>query len=594
MIRRLGVASVAALLVVSAVSATASADLSDEFTPGSCITQAVQTTPFVDVEPNRFYTNPVGWAFLNGITVGTDDTHFSPDASVTRAQFATFLHRMLCEPATTESAPFDDLVDGAFYRAAVDWLWENGYTTGKPGNVYDPDGFLTRGELAAFLFRLVGEPAGAPENPFDDVDRERFFALPIDWLYAREITTGTSPTEFSPDDLVTRAQAVTFLYRLNIGAAGLIDPSELDLGFSTVASGLESTTDAAVHPIDGSIYITGQEGLLWRVPADGSGSPDWDAGPAQVLVIDDDDIISGGEQGLLGVAISPDGSRIYLSLTAPSTAAGLDCRNSAFANDSVIWEYDLVAGSPSGAAREVIRVPQFSTNHNGGHIAFGPDGHLYATFGDGGGGGDPCENGQDTSTLLGAILRITPDGAGGYSVPADNPFVGASGADEIYLYGVRNPWKFSFDTFTGDLWVADVGQDEREELNRLEADLGRGLGANLGWNTFEGSLRFDGSDPDIPGHVGPVYEYQTNGGEGGSVTGGFVYRGTDIVGLDGTYLWSDWANPELRGWNEMWGGPISFGVDAPGAIVVSFVQDLDGEVYAISLTGVISKVVVAS
>ena len=577
MIRRLGVASVAALLIVSAVVGTASADLSDEFTPGACIVPAVQTTSFVDVGPNQFFTNSVGWAFLNEITLGTDASRFSPDAPVTRAQFATFLYRLLCEPATSEAAPFGDLEAGAFYRAAIDWLWENGFTTGKSGNVYDPNGFLTRGELAAFLFRLVGEPAGAPVNPFSDVPRDQFYARPIDWLFARQITTGTSATEFSPDGLVTRAQAVTFLYRLTIGSAGLVDPTELDLGFETVATGLASPTAAAVHPLDGSIYIAQQRGTVVRVPGDGSGSPNWGAGASEVLDIDAS-VLSGGERGLLGVAVSPDGTHLYVSFTDNG-------------GDSVIWEYDLVAGSPSGAPRLVIEVDQPSSNHNGGHIAFGPDGHLYATFGDGGGGGDPFENGQNTSTLLGSILRITPTGAGGYSIPADNPFVGAAGADEIFLFGVRNPWKFSFDTFTGDLWVADVGQNAREELNRLEAALGGGNGANLGWNTYEGSLRFDGSDPDITGHVGPVYEYETGGPEGRSVTGGFVYRGAGIVGLDGTYLWADFVDPELRGWNETWGGPISYGVAVPGGSVSAFVQDLDGEVYAISLGGSVSQVV---
>ena len=577
MIRRLGVASVAALMVVSAVAATAAADLSDEFEPGSCITQAVQTTPFVDVAPGRFFTNPVGWAFRNGITTGTSDTQFSPDAQVTRAQFATFLHRMLCEPEATAAAPFSDLVDGAFYRGAVDWLFENELTTGKPGNVYDPNGFLTRGELAAFLFRVVGEPAGSSPNPFGDVDRSRFFAAPIDWLFAREITTGTSPTEFSPDGLVTRAEAVTFLYRLNIGAAGLIDPSELSLDLVTVADGLSSPTDAAVHPVDGSIYITEQGRTVVRVPGDGSGAPDWGAGATEVLDIDGS-VRSGGEQGLLGVAVGPDGSDLYVSFTDNG-------------GDSVIWGYDLVGGVPSGERRVVIEVPQESSNHNGGHLAFGPDGHLYATFGDGGGAGDPDEHGQDTSTLLGAILRIAPTSTGGYTIPVDNPFVGAPGADEIFLFGVRNPWKFSFDTFTGDLWVADVGQGAREELNRLEAALGGGNGANLGWNTYEGTLRFDTGDPDIPGRVGPVYEYQTGGPEGRSVTGGFVYRGSEIAGLDGTYLWSDFVTPELRGWNELWGGAISYGVNVPGGSVVSFVQDLDGEIYAMSQNGLISKVV---
>ncbi|MEM9518795.1 MAG: PQQ-dependent sugar dehydrogenase [Actinomycetota bacterium] len=577
MFRRLGVALLTTVVAVPVAVSTASAELPAEFAPGSCIEQSVQTTPFVDVGPGQFFTNSVGWAFRNGITQGTDDTHFSPDALVTRAQFATFLHRMLCEPAAGSSAPFADVPDGSFFAAAVDWLWDNGYTQGRSPDRYDPDGFLTRGELAAFLYRLVDEPVGAPANPFGDVARNAFFTAPIDWLFDREITSGTSPTEFSPNGLVTRAQAVTFLYRLNIGAAGLVDPTELTLGFSTVLTGLSSPTAAALHPSDGSVYIAEQLGVVKRVPGDGAGAPNWAAGATTVLDIDAS-VRSGGERGLLGVAVSPDGARLYVSFTDNL-------------GDSVIWEYDLVAGVPSGPPRVVIQVNQPASNHNGGNIAFGPDGHLYATFGDGGGAGDPSEHGQNTSTILGSVIRIAPTGSGGYTIPSDNPFVGGGGAAEIFLHGVRNPWKFSFDSFTGDLWVADVGQNAREELNRLEAHLGGGNGANLGWNTYEGTIRFDTSDPEIADHVGPIYEYQTGGPEGRSVTGGYVYRGDDISGLDGTYLWADYLTPELRGWNQAFGGPISYGVDVPGGLVSSFFQDANGEVYAVSLSGSISQVV---
>ncbi len=578
MIRRLGVATVAALFAAVLAAGSASADLSDEYTPGSCITNAVQTTPFVDVAPGRFYTNAVGWAYLNGITTGTDATHFSPDANVTRAQFATFLYRMLCEPDADSAAPFDDLVDGAFYRAAVDWLWDAGFTTGKPGNIYDPNGLLTRGELAAFLFRLVGEPTGAAANPFVDVDRARFFAEPIDWLFAREITTGTSPTMFSPDGLVTRAQAVTFLYRLNIGAAGLIDPAMLDLGFETVLTGLSQPLGAASHP-DGGVFVIEKGGTVLYVAPGGDGSPNWAGGAAELFTVS---VSGGSEQGLLGVAVSPDGAFLYLSFTNGS-------------GDSVVWEYDLVDAAVVGDPREVLSVDQPAGNHNGGHITFGPDGYLYASFGDGGGSCDSARpggqgHGQDGGTLLGSVLRIDPRSGSTYTTPGDNPGFGAA---ENWLIGVRNPWRFSFDSATGDLWIGDVGQNQREEITRLRATDGRdaGRGDNLGWPAYEGTLRTCGF-PDVAGTVAPTHEYETNT-FGRSVTGGVVYRGTEIVGLDGTYLYGDFYEDDLRAFNDTFGsGPFGYDTTIPGGGNAMFFEDVDGEVYTISLfSGLIAKLV---
>ena len=557
----------------------AAADLVDEYQPGPCITNAIVSTPFVDVAQSRFFTNAVGWAYLNEVTRGTDATHFSPDDPVTRGQFAALLHRMMCEPAPGRVAPFGDLRAGAFYRVAVDWLWDESLTTGKTSSTYGPDDSLTRGELATFLHRLVGEPTGAPASGFLDVDPEAFFADAIDWLLWRELTTGTTATTYSPNRTITRAEVVTFLYRLNIASTGLIDPADLKLGFSTVASGFTRPVAATIDPTDGSVYVVQQEGQVLRIPPKGDGTPDWAIGATVVLDISGLVNSDENEQGLLGVAVSPDGSKIYLSFTI---AAG----------DSVIWEYGLSGGLPIGVPDEVIRVGQPFVNHNGGNIVFGPDGYLYATFGDGGSGGDPNQNGQNTSTLLGAILRIDPTTGTGYRVPATNPFVGGGGAAEVYAYGVRNPWKFSFDRDTGDLWVADVGQGSREELNRLPAASGAGLGANLGWNTYEGTLRFDTNNPEIPDRVVPVYEYQNDGAEGRSITGGYVYRGSEIVGLSGTYLWADFFVPTLRGFNDIFGsGPIDFGVAAPGAAVAGFLEDGKGEIYAISLSGTISKIV---
>ncbi|MEM7142272.1 MAG: S-layer homology domain-containing protein [Actinomycetota bacterium] len=212
------------------MAAPASADLSDDYTPGECISLDVAGTPFRDVAGGTFYRDAVGWAFGNEITVGTDADSFSPDDLVTRAQFATFLHRMLCEPEATTEAPFDDLERGAFYRDAVDWLYENGYTTGKTLRRYDPHGHLTRGELAVFLHRLVGEPTGARVSAFVDVDRERFFADGVDWLFDTGITTGTTPSTFSPEGLVTRAQAVTFLHRMHLPPNPIAVPAHFIAG----------------------------------------------------------------------------------------------------------------------------------------------------------------------------------------------------------------------------------------------------------------------------------------------------------------------------------------------------------------------------
>ncbi|MEZ5244551.1 MAG: PQQ-dependent sugar dehydrogenase [Acidimicrobiales bacterium] len=573
------------LLAASPANATSSASGSvDGYTPGSCLVNAVGSHGFTDVAPGRFYSNAVGWAALNEITTGTSASSFSPDALVTRAQFATFLWRMVCEPTASGAAPFQDVVTPSFYEAAVDWLWSEGLTTGRTPTAYAPNGSLTRAEFATFLFRLAGEPAGAPTSGFGDVVDGSFYEAAVDWLKWRGLTTGTTPTTYDPDRSITRAEAVTFLYRLNLLADGIIDPADLDLGFDTVLSGLSVPVAAAVHPIDGSMYIAEQGGTLLRVPGK-SGVPDWGAGASVVWSIPGGyDLTGCNECGLLGVAVSPDGSHIYLSFTATDPIA---------AQRSVVLEYSLFGGAPFGSPDELFDVDQPFNNHNGGHIAFGPDGYLYASFGDGGSGGDPLENGQNINTLLGKILRVDPSGGPGYSIPPTNPFFGAiPGFDQIFAVGVRNPWKFSFDTGTGDLWVADVGQDNREEITRLEAALGGGLGANLGWDTWEGSRQHEPGSPTSEAHVGPTYEYTTNGPEGGSVTGGFVYRGDDIVGLNGTYLWADYKDPELRGDNdEFSGGAIWFGTNVPGGSVTSFVQDLDGEVYAISHSGRISKII---
>lgn len=302
--------------------------------------------------------------------------------------------------------------------------------------------------------------------------------------------------------------------------------------------------------------------------------------------------VAQGEQGLLGIAVSDDW--LYANFTDLDGTTRID----AFKRDG---------SSLSGERRTILIQPQPFRNHNGGDLAFGPDGHLYIAFGDGGAANDPLDHGQNAATWLGSILRITPtpDAAGPYSVPADNPFASARGTDdnqsdqndetmgspEIFLTGVRNPWRISFDRETGDLWIADVGQDLYEEVTVLLAANGGGAGANLGWRLREGLHTFTGDKP--PGNVDPVWEYGRD--EGCSVTGGFVYRGSAIPELVGSYLFGDYCTARL------WAVQISsgqvlfrdFSVAVPGGALASFAQDADGELYAMSLQGPVSRVVAA-
>jgi glucose/arabinose dehydrogenase len=286
-----------------------------------------------------------------------------------------------------------------------------------------------------------------------------------------------------------------------------------------------------------------------------------------------------GERGLLGLAFSPDGSRLYVSYT------NLD-------GDSRLDEYAMGEGAADidlASRREVLTVGQPYANHNGGHIVFGPDGLLYYGLGDGGASGDPEGNAQDTTTLLGSVLRIDPRAQGDapYAIPADNPFVGGEGRAEIFLYGVRNPWRFSFDRATDDLWLADVGQNAVEEVNRLPAT--EAAGANLGWPALEGTRPYDGDPP--PDAVTPVYDYTHD--DGFSVTGGFVYRGQAIPELVGAYVFGDLGTAQLWALAVDGDGGVAgradLGVGVDPSTLVSFFEDADGELYVISIGGTISR-----
>ncbi len=295
-------------------------------------------------------------------------------------------------------------------------------------------------------------------------------------------------------------------------------------------------------------------------------------------------ISSGGERGLLGLAFHPGyagNRRFFVNYTDT-------------AGDTVIAEFRASADPDLADAQSeivLLRVDQPFANHNGGGLAFGPDGKLYVGLGDGGSGGDPLGNGQSLDTLLGKLLRLDVDAASPYAIPADNPFVARPGArGEIWAYGLRNPWRFAFDRVGGDLFIGDVGQGRREEI-----DVGLGArrgGENYGWNVTEGSLCFaPASGCDMRGLTLPVLDYDH--GQGCSVTGGVVYRGCRMPGLQGTYFYGDYCTGfvrsfrldggravEARDWTAGLGTGLaqvsSFGLDADGELLV---LDYDGELY---------------
>ncbi|MCG7585048.1 sorbosone dehydrogenase family protein [Photobacterium sp. OFAV2-7] len=288
-----------------------------------------------------------------------------------------------------------------------------------------------------------------------------------------------------------------------------------------------------------------------------------------------------GEGGLLGMAFHPQffiNGQIYLSYTAApvNSGAALESRLSRFISND--------GGLTLDPASEMVllRLNQPFDNHNGGHIAFGADGMLYFGLGDGGSAGDLLGHGQNTNSLFGSILRLDVDGGVPYAIPMDNPFSSGGGRGEIYAWGLRNPWRWSFDRSNGDLWLGDVGQSSVEEINLIVT------GGNYGWNIREGAQCF--SDPNCPstGLIAPEIEYPHP--EGRSVTGGFVYRGASITNLDGFYLYGDFITGRIWAFNPLTGATTIL-LDTE-MLIVSFAEDLDGELLVLDfLTGNLFRIV---
>ena len=298
-------------------------------------------------------------------------------------------------------------------------------------------------------------------------------------------------------------------------------------------------------------------------------------------------ISSGSERGLIGLAFHPQyatNGRFFVRYTDKTG----DVRISEFRVSSDPNKADATS------EKSLLTIShRLHPNHNGGTIAFGPDGYLYVGTGDGGGGGDPNGNGQKLSVLLGKMLRIDVDHTSGslnYAVPADNPFVGQSGRRaEIWSYGLRNPYAFSFDKATGDLWIADVGQDHWEEIDRATAINGLGRGANYGWNVIEGGHCFSpASGCNTTGKVMPLAEYNHGSGDstGCSIIGGFVYRGSAHPELVGRYFFGDYCSGKI--WDLAAAGPSSQTVQylyASGLGITGWGQGADGELYVVATNG---------
>jgi glucose/arabinose dehydrogenase len=317
----------------------------------------------------------------------------------------------------------------------------------------------------------------------------------------------------------------------------------------------------AVRAEDDALYIGQKTGQIMAIRGGSvAGRPVVDLS-AQVS--------QGFEQGLLGLAFSPDGEFLYVNYT------DLD-------GDTHVTEFQMSGDTADeGSARDVLQIDQPHSNHNGGHLAFGPDGYLYVGLGDGGSAGDPLDNAQNLQSLLGKMLRIDPRPTGGtpYGIPVNNPFVGQEGArPEVWAYGLRNPWRFSFDRLNGDLWIADAGQARREEINRQSTSTG---GDNYGWDGYEGTLVYEEPLPDDVEE--PAHEYGRDLGR--AVVGGYVYRGSRIPALQGAYVFGDFYNPDLRALVPSGGGfeEASLGLTVPN--ISAFGEDASGELYVLSLSG---------
>ncbi|CAN5263593.1 PQQ-dependent sugar dehydrogenase [soil metagenome] len=386
----------------------------------------------------------------------------------------------------------------------------------------------------------------------------------------------SGPTQSASDDpLPTETGSAT----ASAGASAAPTSDEPPpLAMETVAEGLSAPIGIASAPA-GWLLVNEQAGQVIGVHPE--------RGDRATTLDIRDRVLGEGELGLLGLVLHPDWPEDGRAFVHYSDRDG----NTVLSEFSGGQEGDAAPILDPASEVMLLNVEQPFANHNGGQLAFGPDGFLWFGLGDGGSGGDPLGNGQNPSTLLGSILRLDVAEAGGYAIPNDNPFAdGSDGAPEVYLTGLRNPWRFSFDPETDALWIADVGQNAYEEINRIDPEAD--AGANLGWNIMEASHCFADAACSSDGLVLPVAEYGRD--QGCSVTGGHVYRGSAVESLAGWYLFSDYCEGHLFGVHSETDGsdlaPRILGETS--GLISSFGTDEAGELYVTDIgVGLLSRIV---
>ncbi|MGF1666166.1 MAG: PQQ-dependent sugar dehydrogenase [Acidimicrobiia bacterium] len=489
---------------------------------------------------------------------------FCPSDAVTRGQMAAFLVRALELPEASGDSFTDD--DNSEFEGDIERLAAAGITRGCSPTAFCPDDPITRGQMAAFLVRAYGYLT-SDEDRFTD-DDSSVFESDINALAASGITVGCDDGLFCPDDRVTRDQMATFITRAE-GLTPIVPPSRPEARLVEVASGLNTPVHATAPGGDDRLFIVQKTGVISILDGDSVL-----AEPFLDISAEVDD--SGNEMGLLSMAFHPQYSTNGRFFVYYSRAGGNEHHVSRIAEYTVSADANVAQTTE----REILTIPQPYSNHNGGHILFGPDGMLYIALGDGGGGGDPDDNGQDRATLLGSILRIDIDSADRYAIPATNPYVGTAGEDEIWAIGLRNPWRIWFDDDL--LYVADVGQGQREEISVVAADE---PGVNYGWNTMEGSICHDpATGCSTSGLELPLVEH-THASGFCSITGGVVYRGSELPQLRGRYLYADLCEGRIRtlltdGASVLEQGDLTGDVGEVGGIW-SFATDGRGEVYVL-------------
>ncbi len=530
---------------------------------------------FVDDDGN-IHEGSIEAIAAEGITRGCNppaNDRYCPSGTVTRGEMAAFLVRAL---GLTDDGGGDLFVDddASIFEADIDRLGTAGITRGcnPPANTeYCPDDPVTREQMAAFLVRAFGYTDPGAGDWFVDDDTS-IFEGDIDRLRVAGVTLGCNPPandRFCPRDPVLRDQMASFLTRA-LGLTPMVPPPRPEAVLETVVTGLSTPTYLTSPPGDPRLFIVEKRGTV-RI---------FEGGALRSGFFLDvrADTVNGGETGLLSLAFHPDyatNGRFYVYQSGPR-------RSNSFNHTSYIYEYTVSADpydADESSRREILALDQRAANHNGGQIEFGPDGMLWIGFGDEGGQDDTYRNGQDLGTLHGAMLRIDVDGGSPYAVPADNPFVAAPGRDEIWAYGLRNPWRWSF--YGGDLYIADVGQDAREEVNVVS--VATGAGANFGWCDWEGTIAHP-CPGTASGVTFPVVELRHSAGNC-SITGGRVYDGSALPDLVGHYFYADLCRGHLLSF-EWTGGAVTNSKDWTddfGTIsgIWSFGSDSDGELYIV-------------